>query len=144
MNITAYHIAERYIGIKEVPGTKHNPLILAMLQLDDKWPESDETPWCSAFINWITWHLRLPRSKKLNARSWLDVGTAIPLKQARPGFDVVILWRGAKDSPSGHVGFFSGAHDNSIFLLGGNQGDSVSVAAYPETRLLGIRRLHTE
>lgn len=41
----------------------------------------------------------------------------------------------------GHVGFFAGYEMGTIYLLGGNQGDSVNVSPYPKSRLLGIRRL---
>ncbi len=153
---SAYEIAERYIGMSEVPGTKDNPAILAMLKLDNQWPEGDEVPWCSGFVNWIAWHLRLPRSKSLMARSWLAVGEPIDhtvyrdddSKLMERGFDVVILKRGGGDQPGpevlkapGHVGFYAGHDSKKVFLLGGNQGDSVSVAAFDWDRILGIRRL---
>ena len=34
MNIDAYTLAQRFIGIKEVNGPVANPMILSMLQLD--------------------------------------------------------------------------------------------------------------
>jgi uncharacterized protein (TIGR02594 family) len=115
MRTSAYLIAQRYVGVKEVPGTEDNPVVLAMLKLDGDWPEHDEVPWCSGFANWICWHLRLPRSKSLRARSWLRVGTPIQLDEAKAGFDVVILKRGSGTQPGpdvidapGHVGFYAG------------------------------------
>lgn len=141
MQITAYDIAQRFIGLKEVPGQQDNPQVLAMLKLDGEWPQHDEVPWCSAFVNYVAWLLRLPRSKSLAARSWLNVGLPLRVEHAAPGFDVVVLSRGAP--PSGHVGFFS-AHDpekNEVYLLGGNQGNSVSVAAFDASRILGVRRI---
>ena len=70
----------------------------------------------------------------------------MPLTAAIVGFDVVVLWRGARDSPSGHVGLFAGMdHDSgTVRLLGGNQGDAVSIATFPADRVLGVRRLHEE
>jgi len=44
------------------------------------------------------------------------------------------------DAP-GHVGFYAGVEGSKVMLLGGNQGDSVSVSRYPKTQILGIRRL---
>ena len=142
MAITAYDLAMRYVGIKEVPGTEDNPLLLAMRQLDNDWPEHDEVPWCSGFMNWIAWHLRLPRSKNLMARSWLNVGKPVSLTRAAPGFDVVILWRGTPEGASGHVGLYAGHSDGKIKILGGNQNNAVTIAEYPANRLLGIRRLY--
>jgi uncharacterized protein (TIGR02594 family) len=150
MNVTAYDIASRFIGTKEVEGPMSNPLVLAMLKLDDPWPQDDEVPWCSALVNFVCWLLRLPRSKSLRARSWLTVGTPIGLPFARPGYDVVILSRGANppgpdviDAP-GHVGFFAGTEPSRIWLLGGNQSNEVNLSRYPEARLLGIRRLYED
>ena len=158
MQITAYDIAQRFIGCKEVPGTEANPAIMAMLKLDGDWPQDDKVPWCSAFVNRVCWLLRLPRSKSLRARSWLEIGQAINLVDAIAGFDVVILKRGSGVQPGpdvieapGHVGFFAGhevrvneAGPGKVLILGGNQSDSVSVQAYDERRLLGIRRLLEE
>ncbi|KPK74251.1 MAG: hypothetical protein AMJ84_00240 [Acidithiobacillales bacterium SM23_46] len=148
MNVTAFDIAQRFTGIQEVGGSVDNPQILAMLKLDNSWPENDEVPWCSAFVNYIAWLLRLPRSKDLRARSWLSVGKGITLEQAEPGFDIVILKRGQGDQPGpevidapGHVGFYAGRSDALIEVLGGNQSDTVKVSRYASSRLLGVRRL---
>jgi hypothetical protein len=134
-----------------------------MLTLDSKWPEDDKVPWCSAFTNYICWWLRLPRSKSLRARSWLEVGFSIPDKDAEVGFDVVILKRGGGNQPGpevikapGHVGFFGGwgwpnadtdhygeMIPTHVKLLGGNQSDSVCVASYNVNRILGIHRIRS-
>lgn len=147
-DVTAFDIAQRFVGIREVSGTAANPAILAMLRLDGEWPKDDSVPWCSAFVNYVAWLLRLPRSKSLRARSWLGVGIPILLGEAAPGYDVAILSRGTGEQPGpeviaapGHVGFFAGRQVNSILLLGGNQGDTVSLKTYPSARLLGLRRL---
>lgn len=153
MDITAYSLASRFVGLREVPGVASNPQILSMLRLDAEWPEGDEVAWCSAFVNYICWLLRLPRSKSLAARSWLTVGTPIEIHQASVGFDVVILQRGdgapgpdVLNAP-GHVGFFAGRTEGIsgftpiVWLLGGNQNNSVSVGAFDANRILGIRRL---
>jgi len=148
MNITAFDIAQRFVGQTEIAGEMSNPHILAMLKLDSNWPEDDEVAWCSAFVNYPTWLLRLPRSKSLLARSWLNVGKEIGLPNAKPGFDIVILKRGAGEQPGventtapGHVGFYAGQAGNFVQLLGGNQSDSVKVSSYAISRILSIRRL---
>lgn len=150
MNFTkehAFDLAQRYVGIEEVGGSLDNPAILAMLRLDNKWPENDEVPWCSAFTNHICWLARLPRSKDLRARSWLTIGKGINLDNAEPG-DIIILKRGKGEQPGpevldapGHVGFYAGRFDGFIEILGGNQSDTVKVSRYPAKRLLGVRRL---
>lgn len=158
LRITAYQIAERFIGMKEIDGPVSNPSILGMLKLDDEWPADDEVPWCSAFANYVCWLLRLPRSKSLRARSWLTIGYSVPLFDANVGFDVVIMNRGSGIQPGpgiieapGHVGFFAGVEALTagepiqyINVLGGNQSNSVSVARFPVNRVLGIHRLYSE
>lgn len=148
LEISAYELAQRFVGIKEVDGTTSNPQILAMLRLNDSWPDDDAVPWCSAFTNYVAWLLRLPRSKSLRARSWLLIGEVIDLQIAEPGFDIVIFKRGSGSQPGpnvidapGHVGFYAGVEGTRILVLGGNQGDSVSLSSYPKSRLLGVRRL---
>ena len=164
MQITALDLARRYIGLREIPGPEDNPMILAMLKLAatdtnatfDNWPDHDEVPWCAGFVRYIAWLLDLPRpqgSNALRARGWLEVGREVegmPIK----GFDVVILNRaGGPQDPSiieapGHVGFYDGFRrtDNdskgTIYLLGGNQSDKVSVVGYPAELILGLRRLY--
>jgi uncharacterized protein (TIGR02594 family) len=151
MEITPYDLAQRFIGIKEVSGPVSNPQILSMLKLDNNWPEDDSVPWCSGFVNYIAWLLRLPRSKNLRARSWLNVGEPVTLEQAKPGYDVIIIKRRANDPGpevtefNGHVGFFSKHISmDGIYILGGNQSNSVTLSAYSLGRLLGIRRLYSE
>jgi uncharacterized protein (TIGR02594 family) len=152
VNVTAFDLAQRFLGVKESSGASSNPAVLAMLRLDNSWPESDTVAWCSAFTNYIAWLLRLPRSKSLAARSWLNVGTPVPLLSAVPGYDVVILKRGGPNQPGpkvikaqGHVGFFAGMNgvrpNTEVRVLGGNQGDEVSIESFSVDQVLGVRRL---
>ena len=150
MNATPYWVAMRFSGTREVSGRAANPQIMAMLNLDAKWPEDDAVPWCSGFVNYICWILRVVRSKSLRARSWLTVGQVINLEDARPGWDVVILNRaGGPDDPNiidapGHVGFYAGQEGSWVWLLGGNQSDEVKLSRYPTKDVLGVRRLYPE
>jgi uncharacterized protein (TIGR02594 family) len=147
--MTPYNLALRFLALKEVPGHVHNPAIVAMCDLVDPRIRDDETPWCSAFVNYCNWLIGVDRSGSLSARSWLLVGAPVRIDEARPGFDVVILKRTANAPPAaelhapGHVGFFSGYDPakKTVSVLGGNQGDQVSIADFPLSRVLGIRRL---
>ena len=146
LSISAYDIAARFVGLRESPGAAFNPALLAMLSLDANWPKDDSVPWCSAFANYVAWLLRLPRSKSLRARSWLLVGQPITLDRAEVGFDVVILNRGGVMDPGvidapGHVGWFAGLEGDQVIVLGGNQGDAVSLARFKVGQVLGVRRL---
>ena len=157
MKINAFILAQRFVGAAEITGDEDNPLILTMLQFaagegwnKKEWPEHDEVPWCSGFVNFVCKLLRLPRSKDLRARSWLKVGWPIDLIDAKPMYDVVILKRGGDnrgpdviDAP-GHVGFYAGVEDSKVLVLGGNQSNEVNVSRYPKSKILGVRRLYNE
>ena len=41
----------------------------------------------------------------------------------------------------GHVGLFAGLQGDRVHLLGGNQGNTISIAAFPVQDVLGARRL---
>lgn len=142
-----YRLANKFIGVKETPGVASTPLVLAMLKLDASWVEDDETAWCSAFLNFVHWLADAPRSRSLAARSWLTIGQSVPLTDAQLG-DVVVLTRGEGKQPGptvvaapGHVGLYVSHDDTTVSLLGGNQGNMVSVAAFVKTRILSIRRM---
>jgi uncharacterized protein (TIGR02594 family) len=137
----AFRVASSYLGVRELADAASNPQI-------DKWIRdinpnvaTDSTAWCSAFAHAVAEESGYKGSGKLNARSWLKVGDEIPAKQAQQG-DVVVLWRDNKSSWKGHVGFFHGYDKKgNIRVLGGNQGNQVSIKTYPSNRLLGVRRL---
>lgn len=148
--MTPFDLAQRFVGeIKELAGKDDHPFIQWCLSLCGFGSnEHDETPWCSAFVNVICWMLRVPRSKSALARSWLLIGKPITLAQAEPGYDVVVIKRAGDESgpdvinAPGHVGFFAGRESGEVIMLGGNQGDAVSLARFPVERILGIRRLN--
>lgn len=148
--MTLFDLAQRFVGeVKELPGERDHPFIQwghLLCGLGSNQP--DETPWCSSWLNSICWLLRLPRSKSAAARSWLAVGQSIELEAATPGYDVVILQRGAGKQPGpdvlqapGHVGLYAGREVGHVLILGGNQSNAVSVARFPVGQVLGVRRL---
>jgi len=138
---SAVEIASAQIGVREVAGPKSNPQILRYArETGFNNYQSDDSAWCSLFVNWVAMKSGLERSNSLVARSWLNVG--IPVENPEPG-DVVVFWRESRDSWKGHVGFFQGfSNDGSrVYCLGGNQGNQVSVTAKPLSQVLGYRRL---
>jgi len=139
-----YDVAKQYLGTKEIPGAKNNPLIVRWLRRLATWINDDETAWCSAFVNFCADEAGYESTGKLNARSWLEVGEIIPLQYARKG-DVVIFWRGSRSGWQGHVAFLD--HYNPqrdlIYHLGGNQNNEVNITTTSPDRLLGVRRLRS-
>lgn len=136
--LTPMEVAQDYLGlteendskvisafIKKSAGTSINPRV---------------TPWCAAFMNALIGASGGEGTGKLNARSFLEYGT--PTKTASEG-DIVVFSRGS-DPTKGHVGLYAGeitkGGERFIKVLGGNQGDSVSIAEYPASTLLGVRK----
>lgn len=131
------------LGVKEIAGPRHNETIIGYAKESGfDWVNDDETPWCSIFVSWVAMKCDLKRSKKANARSWMHVGAVAA--NPEPG-DVAVFWRESPESWKGHVGFFIGfSKDGSrIYCLGGNQGNQVSISAYPSDTLLGFRKLQS-
>lgn len=146
-------------GVREVPGPGDDPRVVQYLEsvpedhLADPWRRNDETPWCAAFVTWCVTGYGdrddedVPRWPAppfaARARSWLRRGTPI---EEPPEGAIVILARGSGPQPGpetidapGHVGFLADRYADELLLLGGNQGDRVSLRAYPISRLLGFR-----
>ena len=141
MNAELIQKAVGELGVKESKGKADNPIILNYAkEAGFSNIGNDETPWCSIFLNWCCATLDLPRSESALARSWLNVGK--PITNPIPG-DIVIFWRESPSSWKGHVGLFMGFSENAstIFCLGGNQKDSVSIQGYRSNQLLGFRRV---
>ena len=128
-------IAERELAVSEIPGEDHNPRILEYHATTTLAAAQDEVPWCSSFVNWVLQKAGIPGTRSAAARSWLAWGRTID--EARSGC-VTVLSRG--DNPkAGHVGFYVGDQGPHVLILGGNQQNAVSVASFPEKRVLGYR-----
>jgi len=117
-------VARAEIGTKEIKGAQHNPRIVEYLKATGNWWSTDETPWCSGFVNWVMKQAGFAGSGSAKAVSWLDWGKRID--QPVNGAIGVISYGGGK----GHVGFVVGKQGNNILLLGGNQGDQVKISAF--------------
>lgn len=135
-----YELARAEIGTVEwAEGS--NPKVVAYYR-DAGQPgvQDDAVAWCAAFVGAMLRRAGLPNTGSLAARSYLDWGEAVPLDEARAG-DIVVFWRGSPNGWQGHVGFFVRHRAPLIEVLGGNQRDQVSIASYPASRLLGVRRM---
>ena len=146
--MTLFDLGQRFVGhLQEKPGSADHPYIRFAHSLTTLGESPDSVPWCSSWLNSLAFLLDLPRSKSAAARSWLSIGKSIDaLSDAQIGNDIVILNRGGSADPSvsgpGHVGIFAGLQGSThVLLLAGNQGDKVSIAAFPISSILGVRRL---
>lgn len=125
------------VGEAEIATTrKNNRKIQEYLATVGLPNDPDETPWCSAFVNWVLKKAGMSGTNNAAARSWLKWGK--PTTKPQP-FDIVVFWRGEPTGWQGHVAFYISSTPTTIKVLGGNQGNKVSIAEYPKSRLLGYR-----
>lgn len=140
-------IADKEYGVVEIPGAQHNPRVVEYLQsvtnIGPTWRSMDETPWCSAFVNWCVEKAGYVGTKSALSTSWLKWGKKIdkPVK----GCIAVFLREGG----GGHVGFYwdetPTLSETYIRILGGNQEHmeteigGVNLRHYKKSKLLGYR-----
>ncbi|HEU5118203.1 MAG TPA: TIGR02594 family protein [Isosphaeraceae bacterium] len=128
-------VALAEVGQRELAGARNNnPRILEYLGTVGHFP-TDETAWCSAFANWVMLQSGLQGSGRPNARSWLHWG--FPL--AHPEYGCITVFRRGHSSWQGHVAFYVRQEGHHLLVLGGNQGDAVSIARHSRSSLLGYR-----
>lgn len=123
-------------GTVEVSGAGNNPSIMAWAKAtgQDRVYRADSIAWCGLWMAYVAlqagWE---PPVNPLWARNWLNFGkvTVVPMLG-----DVLIFARGN----AGHVGVYVGEDAAAYHVLGGNQGDKVSIKRIAKNRLLGARR----
>lgn len=139
-NALILETAGKHLGLKEWPGAPDNPEIVEMFEtVGHGWVQDDETAWCAAFVGSILSQIGLQHTGALNARSYENWGTEVSLQAARPG-DIVVFWRETPDSWKGHVAILVRFDGDRVIVRGGNQGNSVTDAPYPLSRIVSIRR----
>ena len=101
--------------------------------------DPSQIPWCGDYVETCI-ALALPNEPLPTlpylARSWMKFG--IEAKEPSPGA-VAVFYRGDPKGPFGHVGFYVSEDKNYYHILGGNQGNRVSVSRLSKKRLLGFR-----
>jgi uncharacterized protein (TIGR02594 family) len=127
-------IARKDLGLRELPGAPTAPRIHKWLADLGAWWRDDETPWCGVAV--AAWMRSaghpIPRHW-YRAKAWLDWGT--PLTSPVPGCIVVFERQGG-----GHVGLVVGADARGrLMVLGGNQGNAVTIAPFDRARVSGYR-----
>jgi len=124
-------IANKEIGQKEIKGGKHNPRILEYYATTTRKATTDEVAWCSSFVNWCMTQAGMCGTNSAKALSWKSWGK----KLGSPVYGCIVIidysYKGDKYKGKGHVGFAVGKDSkNRLYLLGGNQSDSVNVSKY--------------
>lgn len=129
-------IARGELGVAEVQGPGSNPRVIEYHAATTLKATSDDVPWCSAFVNWVMAQAGVKGTGSAAARSWTEWGQA-----CRPAEGCVVVLSRGPGPTSGHVGLLVRIEPKAgrVVLLGGNQGDKVSVAAFPVSRVLAFR-----
>ncbi len=129
--------AYKLIGVKETIGKDNNPKILGWadeLGLKKVYT-ADEIPWCGLFVAYVCHKAgKIVVDKPLWARNWSKWGTKQTIAMLG---DILVFERGAN---SGHVGIYVGEDATAYHVLGGNQGDAVSITRILKKRCIAIRR----
>jgi len=127
--------ALKWHGTKEYQGDDDNPVILAWAsELKMAGYRNDATPWCGLFLALVAKRSSKPLPvSPLWARDWLNWGNVS--YTAKLG-DVLVF---SRSGGGGHVGIYIGEDDTHYHVLGGNQGDAVSIVRVGKKRLLGVR-----
>lgn len=128
-------IARSYVGTKEIPGKKHNSVILSWLAKLNAWWRDDETPWCGVFVAHCVREAGLPvPANWMRAKAWSDYGANLRSTHVAPGAILVFARAGG-----GHVGFYVGEDKLYFYVLGGNQSNETNIAKIAKARCIAIR-----
>jgi uncharacterized protein (TIGR02594 family) len=128
-------------GTREILGGTHNQEILrwaAKVNLQRDYT-ADEIPWCGLFLGVCAFEAGWPLPKLLlRAKEWLTFGQEAPVPMLG---DVLVFGRAG----GGHVGLYVGEDATHYHVLGGNQGNCVSIVRFPKSGagtfpFLGARR----
>jgi len=128
-------LAMKYHGTKEVPGKENNELILDWWEkIKQGGIKDDETAWCAAFVGGVLEECNITSSRSAGARSYQNWGK----KLSGPAVgSIVTFWRDSPNGWKGHVGFLVGKDQaNNLMVLGGNQGDAVTIKPFAIARVL--------
>ncbi len=132
-------IAIQELGVFEHEDPGENPRIVEYLHTCNNISKakklSDETAWCSAFINWVMIQAGFEGTDSATAQHWKDWTNGIYVSNPQKG-DIVVFKRATnkeniKNTVSGHVGFYIEEKENEILVLGGNQNNAVNKSYYP-------------
>ena len=122
--------ARKYIGLTEIPGKNHNPTILNWLHGLKAWWKDDETPWSGVFAAHClrVGNRDIPKDW-MRAKEYAFCGKRL----TNPAYGCLVVFT---RQGGGHVGFVVGKDKaGNLLVLGGNQGNRVSIAAFPTSRV---------
>lgn len=132
--------ARAKLGTREAPGAANSPTIMGWAKrLGTKVLgmvyNADSVPWCGLFVAACVAEDGLaPAPIAVRAKSWATWGQNLRADRLAPGAVLVFERQGG-----GHVGFYVGERPDAYRVLGGNQGDKVSLAWIEKARCVARR-----
>lgn len=126
--------ARKHIGLREIAGIGNEPKILQWWKAIKRGGiKSDAVPWCAAFVGGCLEAVGIVSSRYESAKSYLTWGD----KLDTPIYGCIVVF--SRDG-GGHIGFVVGMDNKGrLMVLGGNQGDKVSIAPFDKSRVAGYR-----
>jgi uncharacterized protein (TIGR02594 family) len=128
-----YQLAFQEIGTRE-EGENSGAAIARYRQLAKCGQDHD--PWCAIFANamFALCNPSIPGTGSASSRSFCNHKNFLRLGGPALGA-VVVFWRISPTSGKGHVGFYRGETSESIYVLGGNEGDMVQIEPMSKNQL---------
>lgn len=121
------------LGQAEIPGPEANARIALYLKTVGE-PGNDEIPWCAAFVNFCLFAGQVSGTGKPNALSYLNWG-----KETLPRLGAVAVMKRGTEAWQGHVAFVAQVNYETVYLIGGNQGDRVSITSVAKAKIISYR-----
>ena len=129
-------VARALIGTREVPGPANNPKIMdwakrlgSLLGVNYA---ADSVPWCGLFVAHCVNSVGIkPPPIAVRAKAWATWGQAVT-----PCVGAILVF---ERKGGGHVGIYVAEDDQCFHVLGGNQGDAVSIVPIEKARKVACR-----
>ncbi|KQO43038.1 NlpC/P60 family protein [Methylobacterium sp. Leaf85] len=129
-------LAADEVGTVEGIGKSNNPKVIRYFaDAGFTGIKDDSVAWCSAFVGAMLHRAGPKPSGSLAARSYEGWGVGLP----GPVLGCIATKKRGNSSWQGHVAFVVGANKDQVFLLGGNQSDAVTVAAFKRSEVTAYR-----
>lgn len=132
-------LARADLGIREVPGVANNPVLMKRFSSITKALgiayNADSVPWCGAIMAWWMSQCGIkPASIAVRAKAWASWGEPVPSNALSLGTVLVFEREGG-----GHVALYVGEDTTHYHVLGGNQGDAISIMRLAKSRCVARR-----
>lgn len=122
--------------VKEYAGENHNQIIIDYFkEAGHPQIQTDEVPWCAAYVGAMLKRSGIKPTNSLLARSYTTWGRELD----QPVFGAIAVLKRGNNPALGHVGFVISLEADQVYILGGNQNDQVNITPYPKSNLISLR-----